>query len=303
MVGIHTTLTPHHHENSYRIIHTIIDAIIKCAVPIFLAISAYFMAQKELDSRSKIYSFYRKYIPPIYIPCLIWCIPICICSYIDSGGELRHLRALFLCRWYYFGLLIIQFYLLLPLLKRLNSFIWVIAAWAITTICNIIIYRFSLYDYIFSLGPFPAWMLYYMLGVWLSKQNLNYSPTTPIIIAITILTLAYINESLNLDFGLWEYVRHMCILPTAIIFIIFSKKTELCYRTTTASRPIERIGKMSFGIYLIHFYIIWFILDYINFESWIPKWTVTLLLSIIFIQFVKLITPRKIATNLLGFRG
>lgn len=199
-------------------------------------------------------------------------------------------------------MLIIQFYLLLPLLKRLNRFIWVIAAWAITTICNIIIYRFSLYDYIFSLGPFPAWILYYMLGIWLSKQNLNYSPTTPIIIAITILTLAYINESLNLDFGLWEYVRHMCILPTAIIFIIFSKKTEFCYRTTTASRPIERIGKMSFGIYLIHFYIIWFILDYINFESWIPKWTVTLLLSIIFIQFVKLITPRKIATNLLGFR-
>lgn len=46
--------------------------ILNSAVPLFLAISGYFLARKVLVSRKEIFDFWKKQIARVYIPLLVW---------------------------------------------------------------------------------------------------------------------------------------------------------------------------------------------------------------------------------------
>ena len=50
--------------------------IIGCAVPIFLTISGYFMSNKDVNTQSKYSLFIKKQIPRVYIPMLVWSLPL-----------------------------------------------------------------------------------------------------------------------------------------------------------------------------------------------------------------------------------
>ena len=45
--------------------------VFNCAVPLFLAISV-FLGKADLSSRADRVAFWKKQIPKIYIPCLLW---------------------------------------------------------------------------------------------------------------------------------------------------------------------------------------------------------------------------------------
>src|SRR5882757_1298693 len=46
--------------------------LINFSVPLFLAISGYFIAKKNINNSSEYFIFLKKQIPKIYIPCLFW---------------------------------------------------------------------------------------------------------------------------------------------------------------------------------------------------------------------------------------
>lgn len=58
--------------------------IIGCAVPIFLAISGYFMSNKDVNTQSKYSLFIKKQIPRVYIPMLVWSVPFLVYSYFND---------------------------------------------------------------------------------------------------------------------------------------------------------------------------------------------------------------------------
>ena len=299
VVGAHT-VPKYDLTDISNIIPIILKDFCRCAVPLFLAISAYFMAQKNFSTKDKTIGFWRRYIPPIYIPCLIWAIAPCLASYLDWGGELYHLHLLLRCNWYYFGILIIQFYLLLPFIANRVTIRWVIIAGIVTFCCNVAIYHFQLADFIFSYGPFPAWILYYVIGIWIAKYKPVYSIKWPLIATIISLTLDCVDSLVN--FGWREYLLKIHTLPLCVILTLFSKQAQQLYNSNLITNPLARLGKMSFGIYLIHYYILRHLIWTMPTDSWSIKWSITILLSIAVILCIKLIVPRKIATNLLGFR-
>lgn len=45
---------------------------VACAVPVFLAVSGFFLARKALKTWSERWVFWRKQIPKVYIPCVVW---------------------------------------------------------------------------------------------------------------------------------------------------------------------------------------------------------------------------------------
>ena len=59
-------------EGNLRIV---LRSVMNSAVPIFLAISGYFLSKQILDSREKVLAFWKKQISKIYIPMLFWSIP------------------------------------------------------------------------------------------------------------------------------------------------------------------------------------------------------------------------------------
>ena len=101
----------------------VVRQILNCAVPIFLALSAFFLTKKTFDSSTAIYSFWKKQIPKVYIPCLIWSLPLFILAIKNGNNFGVETIRLFICGYsiYYFIALIIQCYLLLPILTQINK--------------------------------------------------------------------------------------------------------------------------------------------------------------------------------------
>ena len=94
------------------------------AVPLFLAISGFFIAKKDVLDKDSYFSFLKKQIPRVYLPALIWSLPM-LALWIYKGQDiLMSIGKVLGCMTfgpYYFVVLIIQLYLLHPLIKWLAA--------------------------------------------------------------------------------------------------------------------------------------------------------------------------------------
>ena len=67
----------------------LVRQLLNGAVPIFLAISGYFLSRKSLDTTAERLAFWRKQIPRVYVPCLIWSLPLFSVTIIFGGVKLH----------------------------------------------------------------------------------------------------------------------------------------------------------------------------------------------------------------------
>lgn len=110
-------------ESFSAIFQITIRQIVGCPVPIFLAISAFFVGRKDLTKKIDRLAFWKKQIPKVYIPAILWSLPLYALSLIHGGSHLHNTVRLLICGFsiYYFIALIVQYYLILPVLKNVND--------------------------------------------------------------------------------------------------------------------------------------------------------------------------------------
>lgn len=126
-IAILMVVSIHCYPYDQTIIHghifpTFIRAFVNICVPLFLAISGYFACKKNLDSLFLYKSFIKKQLLRVYFPCIIISIPIAVFKILKGGDIVGEAIRLFICQSfsiYYFIFLIIQFYLLTPILKKI----------------------------------------------------------------------------------------------------------------------------------------------------------------------------------------
>ncbi len=125
VIGIHTCPVLTNFDSLESIITITFRQILNCAVPLFLAISGFFIAKKDLSSKENILKFWRKQIPTVYIPCLICSMGWFVLDIFDHGinGVFYKLVKLLICGYsvYYFIALITQLYIVTPWLLRVNK--------------------------------------------------------------------------------------------------------------------------------------------------------------------------------------
>lgn len=284
-----------------------IRQILNCAVPIFLAISAFFLAKKTFDSHEKISSFWKKQIPKVYVPCLIWSLPLFMLSIINGTNIINGTLRLLCCGYsiYYFIALIIQYYLLLPILKKVSK----TGGWILFLISmgSITAYLYSGVELplILYAGPFWVWIIFFHQGICMGNSERKY----PIYTLIILLILSFILQLIESYYLYKNYHPAFGIKATAFIYsyiillILFSKQIQVFYesRKNWIFPLIEYIGKQSFGIYLIHCYILTYTSKFINSWNWGVKCLLTIALSIVVIELTKLVLPNKICSKYLGF--
>lgn len=116
VVGIHT------YGDGLLHFNLIIRQLLNCAVPIFLAISGYFIGLKSFEEKGSYSRFLKKQITRVYFPMLFWSIPWVLLS-IKAGSDLWQtlLTAFFGgVSIFYFITLIIQYYVLTPVIQKVN---------------------------------------------------------------------------------------------------------------------------------------------------------------------------------------
>lgn len=94
--------------------------IFNIAVPLFLAISGYFLGKKNFDNVQQVSYFWKRQIPKVYVPMLIWSIPYFCISLYSGGAFFKNLVLLFIGGYsiYYFIFVIVQCYFALPLVRK-----------------------------------------------------------------------------------------------------------------------------------------------------------------------------------------
>lgn len=145
-------------------------------------------------------------------------------------------------------------------------------------------------------GPFVTWIIFFYTGLMLSKSSRGY----PIII-LTILLIVSVIIMLAETYLLQELGESgFGIKPSAfvysfiVILILFSQKAQSLFNERLwINRAICYLGRISFGIYLIHCYFIMFYERWISDFSWFMKWTCIVSSSVVFILIVRKIMQNR----------
>ena len=294
--------------------------IVGCAVPIFLAISGYFMGKKQVSTKSQYISFLKRQMPRVYIPMLIWSIPYLFLSIYSERNVLFSIIFYFAGGFtvYYFIALIVQYYMLLPILQKMGGNLkGLIISAVVSSVCMLILFYLTMirdlsFPLIVYAGPFPVWMVFFVLGIYLghndrllaSKRRLFIFVFLGLIISVAETYLhIYISDSLT---GLGIKAGAF-IYSFAVILLLFS------YKTTKSSNSqvwhfFVYLGKISFGVYLTHMlfliYLIRPIVGTINTTNFFFNQFLMILLTtfccVIFISIVRRVN-KPFAVKYLGF--
>lgn len=306
VVGIHT-FPGARFDTVVGNISAIIRFVLNSAVPIFLAVSGYFLCKKSFHTKTECFSFWRKQIPKVYIPTLVWSLPAFCLLEINNGFHFRDIIWLLICGFsiYYFIALIIQCYLLLPLLVRwkkfslLLSFVVTLISWGFVS------YVLPSLPLIAYAGPFFVWIFYFTLGIVISGTKRDYSIFIPVLLIVLGIVLQYFEAETLFELTKGAYGQKMSaiISNTGMILLMFSVRIELQYNHGRPwLRMFEFIGKHSFGIYLAHIYMLQLVSHFFILNNWIVKWISVLLLTIFAILLAKKILPNNVAIRIFGLR-
>lgn len=248
------------------------NQLARFAVPFFIILSGFLLYNSDLNGHGlTVGDFYRRRFDRILWPYIIW-----TCFYVLMGGiigrdillALSHLPENLLwgtgCYHLYFLVIMIQLYLLYPVLrmamqKRPNLLI--AGTFMLTLTVQYFLYlvmtsRISLdpaYNN-FNLVFFPAWLFYFVLGMWAAREKENWQQKlqgkTLLLAGIWIisLTLLFLDSHYTATYG--SSIRPSAMLYTLSSYFLFYV-IALRYQHTTPGW-VNWIAQQSFLIYLIH---------------------------------------------------
>ena len=92
----------------------------------------------------------------------------------------------------------------------------------------------------------------------------------------------------------WGIKVSTYIYSATVIILLFSRQLEEKFNAKNfLNRIITYIGTISFAIYLTHCYIITIVFKHINVESYILRWIIVSLISILVVSFLRKTLPSK----------
>lgn len=221
---------------------------------------------------------------------------------------LKQLIKLFLCGFsiYYFIILIVQYYLLLPVLQKYKKIILPIAVILSTLSILLITYLSKVQGINLPLivyaGPFTTWFVFFMLGVYYATSHINYTVRQSVVLVIIGLILECIETYyLNTNYGGGYGIKLSSFIYSAgVIMLLLTPKMKSMYKSNKLTSTISYIGSISFGIYLIHYFVIRITNFMLPVKSWALSWLIVIMITSISIMISRKILPQKIH-KYLGF--
>lgn len=285
--------------------------ILNCSVPIFLAVSGFFLANKETSTLSDYFRFEKRQIMRVYIPMIVWSLPYFFIGLTwENAGHhliLMLIGAYSVC---YFIPLIIQFYILLPLLKKIADLRGVFFA-LLVTLCSmgLLFYLFNILHMKLPLivyaAPFPMWLVFFVTGLYFGKNGVGHNKKVPLYIALAfLLVVVSYCESLYVSSMhghlMWVGVKASSTLYSlSIIFLMFSVATK--YKSNRFTRSTAFVGTLSFGMYLIHLHVYALIGKVTYFDPpWLVETVVVVVVSGVICYLIRQLLP-QFSKRYLGF--
>ena len=307
VVAIHTFIACEF-DNFQSICAISMREIFNLAVPLFLAISGFFIGRKKFESNYQIITFWKKQIPKVYIPTLFWSIPYLTLALYHQQSLLKNILVFLLCGYsiYYFIALIIQCYLLLPFIqKKMLNYEMGGVILGLSLICVAVISYTSItrFPLIVFAGPVIVWVIFFWIGVFLSRSERNYKigwifVGLLISFALMLIETKFRHEATGGGYGIKP---SSFIFSFLMILLLFSKRIEHKYvKDKVINKALIVVGDYSFSIYLIHCFVITIVFHFVTISNWIVRWTIVVAITMLFICLVRKVLPNK-CLKIIGF--
>ncbi|UFH58514.1 acyltransferase [Sulfurovum mangrovi] len=268
VVAIHSSGTGlHFSDDSINFNFTVIwRNLLNFSVPMFLAISGFFLAKKRIECYRDYFVFLKKQIPRVYIPLLTWSLVwFALAVLVQHKSVVHELIKVVVFQSsgpYYFIALIIQYYLLLPILKSFANKKGVVLSLIISIAMTSTIFYLRYYTdinlpLIVYAGNFATWLMFFVLGLYLgSSTKIEISNRLLIVLIVSCYILSCFESYVLISMFHQVGDAVTAVKPSSFLYsfvlIIFLFKNQNWIR----SKPLKNIGEMSFGIYLIHMFIL-----------------------------------------------
>lgn len=286
------------------------------AVPMFVAISGFFLANKKTDTLNEYFSFIKKQIPRVLIPYLMWSI-LYLGIMFKNGASIMNLAIrLFTFRPttpFYFILLIIEFYMLLPFIQKLANKRGLVLSAFISLLGCFGVFYIRYYTNL----PLPifieynalAMLVFFVLGMYIRNNKVRINNFKLLIFIV----LGFFLSVAETYFLYWNYgnitnnVKALKIgsfvYSTFLIIMLLNNKKE------TIPKFLAFLGQISFGVFLSHMFFMDLIRDFITknvnaleSNAIIYQFTListTLIISILFAMLVRNL-DKQVAVKYLG---
>ena len=305
VVGIHTCANHCGFDTLSLQANTIIRQLLNTGVPIFFAISGFFLSNKDLTTKEKKNSFWKHQIPKVYIPTLIWSVPWLLLGLLGRKSPLLMTVLWLSCGLsiFYYIAVSIQNYLLLPVCQKIiNSFPLfglcgsaALSAFSIGFITWIRVFKQIEIPLIVYAGFFFLWIFFFVLGIYLARTERSYNISYIFLFLLFSLTLEYFETRFIDKLGYGGGIKPSSFLYSAfVILLLFSKKIEKAWNSYNFyfSSLVVWIGKMSFAIYLTHSLFARFVLPRLSITHlWLTDWVIVFLLDLLFVYFLRKVIP------------
>lgn len=244
-------------SNDFLTINRIIATL---GVPLFMLVSGSLLLGKDFKSKSDIFAFYKRGLLPLFMTAEIWIAIYCLITIRPFSFKEMLLCMAFVHKpevhlWYV--RLIVIYYLLIPFLNRLRSkriSVYISLLIAFTFIYNgWLIWKGDICPTNSNRSYF-CYLIYMAIGYKMSRIKLSKT-----ILAISCI-LAIVGGHIlflsltRVNYFLW-YDNPMIALISLCLFYIIR---HLC-NSFKDNKSIVEISKMSYGIYLSHFILIYII--------------------------------------------
>lgn len=239
--------------------------ILNVSVPLFLAISGYFLVKNIDNSPKEHFNFLKKQIPRVYIPTMFWSlISLTIVFFLLDKPlvvEIKKLLTFQAVEAYYFIALIIQYYLLLPLFKSFLNIRGILISVFISFLMIIIIFYMRVYSdidlpLIIYGGLFPTWMIFFVYGLYLGSGKEVKMSNKWLIVGILVFYVLSCMESYFLYLQFNQAANAVTAVKiTSFIYSLFVISFLFKNINFINFKLMKQLGDMSFGIYLIHVFI------------------------------------------------
>ena len=202
--------------------------------------------------------------------------------------------------------MIVQYYLLLPLLQKNKSALLpisaVISLVSISLITYITTIRAVNLPLIVYAGPFTTWFVFFMLGVYYSYYKINYTIKQAFAIIVVGFFLECIETYwLNTSYGGGYGIKLSAfIYSIGIILLILSPEAKTAYKSSKFTYIIAYIGNISFAVYLIHCFVIKLVNYILPASSWVISWSLVVIITSMIIVAARKLLPHNLR-KYLGF--
>ncbi len=237
--------------------------MINFSVPMFIAISGFFLANKETNTKESYLRFIKKQVPRVLIPYLLWSVLYLGKAFLRGASLSDLIYRLFTFDssfHFYFIILIIEYYLLLPLLQKLATVKGLIISALISGLSCFLIFYLRFYSEIklpyFMGGSAPTFLIFYVLGIYLRNNTIRLNNRALILLLVSGLALSLVETYMlyhkfnDIEYSVTAVKVSSFVYSTFVILFAFKNAD----RTYTKTKLLAYIGGISFGIYLSHIF-------------------------------------------------